>query len=172
MKKSYQLLAGALVVTTLVSTPATATFASSIQPSSHYLEVEANRSDVLSAIRYGQLSPEKVRELQELGREFNMTTQDLNDVKALYLKNAYSISTRGKVGAVVKVVKVAGSVMKKAAKIFGVKLSEKGLASFADYLTEWEGKLEDGIESFLVSQWGWSSTAAHWTAKTIMFVAF
>lgn len=173
MKKSYQLLASALVVTTLVTTPATAAFASSIQPSSHYLEVEANGNDVLSAIGYGQLSPEKEKELQGLGKEFNMTTQDLNDVKALYLKNAYSVSTRWKVSAIIKVAKVAGSVMEKAGKTFGIKVlaGKTSVKALTNFLTEWEGKLQDGIEVFLVNR-GWPRTAAYWTAKTIVFVAF
>lgn len=56
--------------------------------------------------------------------------------------------------------------------MFGVKMAEKSFADFTDYLFEWQGKVQDGIESFLINSWGWNKTASHWSAKTIMFVAF
>lgn len=120
---------------------------------------------------YEELPLKKQIELDNIAKEFNMSPEDIKDIKDLYFKNKM-YKERGKVGAVLKIIKVAKATLTKAAKMFGMKMAEKELADFADYLFEWQGDLQDGIENFLVYNWGWSRDAAHWAAKTIMFIAF
>lgn len=115
---------------------------------------------------------DKQVELNNLVKEFNMSKEDANYIKELYIQNHSGIQPKAKVGAVLKIIKVAKPIIIKGAKMFGMKMAEKGIADLTDYLFEWQGALQDGIENFLVNNWGWSTTAAHWVAKTIMFVAF
>ncbi|ETW67312.1 hypothetical protein N577_013645 [Lacticaseibacillus rhamnosus 2166] len=69
-------------------------------------------------------------------------------------------------------VAVIKAVFKAAAKVLGAKMGEKTLSDWVNYLTNFEGDMQDGIQSFLVTQMGWNSTAAYWTARTIVFLAF
>ncbi|RGB74915.1 hypothetical protein [Anaerococcus nagyae] len=114
----------------------------------------------------------KKSELLELKNELDLNYEEINFLEEQYLINHSGTELRWKVSAVKKVIKVAKPILKKAAKKFGVKMGEKGIADLTDYLFEWEDDLQNGIENFLINKWGWNKTAAHWTAKTIMFVAF
>lgn len=167
MKKSYKLLSGAMAIVLLASS--TPVFAN---------ELEANELNnrteniVLVSSEENLLSPEKEKELKELVKEFNLSPQDEQEIRELYRENSNTVTTRAKIGVIKKIIKVAKPVFVKAAKLFGVKISEKSIADFSDFLFGWQDDLENGIKTFLVKNLGWNSTAAEWTAKTIMFVAF
>lgn len=168
MKKYYKLLSGALVVSML--------FSNSIPVFASQLTNDGLKEQlpniVFSNIERYSISPEKEKYLQDMRKEYNLTQQDVNDIRYIY--NQYSdISTpRAKIGIIKKVIKVAGPVLMKAAKIFGVKMSEKSFAEFSNFLFGWQDDLQSGIETFLVNNLHWNRVAAEWTAKTIMFVVF
>jgi hypothetical protein len=133
------------------------------------------KEDLDASLTYDSelLSPEKEKQLMEISKEFNLSTQDIKDLRNLYHnEHSTTIMPLGKIGAVTKIVKVAKPIIIKACKMFGVKMAEKSLADFTDFLFEWQGNLQDGIENFLITRWNWNETAAHWTAKTIMFIVF
>lgn len=121
---------------------------------------------------YKILPKYKEYDLDELKRDIDLSKEEENFLKNQYLKTHNQTAIRWKVSAIKKVIKVAKPILKKAAKKFGMKIGEKSIADFTDYLFDWEDNIQGGIESFLVNEWGWNRTAAHWTAKTIMFVAF
>ncbi len=118
------------------------------------------------------LSPEKEEQLMEIANEFNLSTQEIKELRYLYNEHSTTIIPRGRIGIILKIVKAAKPIIIKACKMFGVKMAEKSLADFSDFLFEWQGDLQDGIENFLINYWNWNETAAHWTAKSIMFVVF
>lgn len=118
------------------------------------------------------LSPEKEEQLMEIANEFNLSTQEIKELRDLYNEHSTTIIPRGRIGIILKIVKAAKPIIIKACKMFGVKMAEKSLVDFSDFLFEWQGDLQDGIENFLINRWNWNETAAHWTAKSIMFVVF
>ncbi|MED3352976.1 hypothetical protein P4388_31140 [Bacillus thuringiensis] len=64
------------------------------------------------------------------------------------------------------------ALVKKAAKLLAAKIGSKSVADITDYLFEWEDDLQQGMENYLVYKLGWNKTAAHWTAKSVMFILF
>ena len=64
------------------------------------------------------------------------------------------------------------SVIKKIAKLIAAKVGAKSVSSIMDFLTGWEGQLQDGIQYYLEKYCHFNSTVAYWTAKTIVFLAF
>lgn len=118
------------------------------------------------------LPKNKQLELIELKKELNLTEEEVLFLEAQYLEHCGDPEFVGKGAIIRKIAKVAKPIFRKAEKKFGVKMGQKTLAEFTDYLFEWEGKIQDGIENFLVHKWGWNRKAAHWAAKTIMFIAF
>lgn len=64
------------------------------------------------------------------------------------------------------------AVIRKAAQILAAKIGSKSVADITNYLFEWEDDLQEGMEHYLVDELGWNETAAHWTAKSVMFVLF
>lgn len=172
MNKPYRLLACTLAFTTFLSATAAAASGSVNMPKPDtYARVAISRSVSINGT-YNQISAEKERELQELAREFNMSQNDIAELRELYLENSSQIIARIKLGPVLKVIKVCKPVLRKACIMFGVKMFEKDLVDLTDYIFRWQGKVEDGIKNFLIEKWGWNGTAADWTARTIMFVAF
>lgn len=116
----------------------------------------------------------KQEELDELQRELNLSQDDVKFLEEQYVNyhsNSSLEESKLKAKIVLKVLKAAKPVIKKACKMFGLKMGEKSFADFTDYLFEWEGDLQTGIENSLMKV-GMPKTAAHWTAKTIMFVVF
>lgn len=154
-KKSVCLFMSAL----MLSTSITPVFAQSINDNSNKLG--ANKM---------LLSLEKENELLEIAKEGNLSNEEINQLVKLYEENM--ISPRGKLGVILKIVKVSKNVMLKASKAFGVKMAEKTVADWTDYLLGWQDDLQDGIENFLIDKCGWNREAASWTAKTIMFIVF
>lgn len=64
------------------------------------------------------------------------------------------------------------TLIKAAAKLLAAKLGEKSIADFTDFLFGWEGSLQNGIQYYLIHYAHWNSTAAYWTAKSIVFILF
>ncbi|WP_031556628.1 hypothetical protein [Lachnospira multipara] len=121
-----------------------------------------------------ELSNDKLKELNILATEMNLNDQDIDEIQKLYKEyHQYNQIEDSKIKAkiVKKVVKLIVPLTGKALKAAGVKVTEKGLADITNFLFEWEGPLQDGIEQALISI-GAPKTVAHWSAKTIMFVLF
>lgn len=117
-------------------------------------------------------SPQKEEQLMEIAKQLNLTEQEVQELRDLYNKHSSTTMPMGKIGIITKIVKVSKPIIIKAAKAIGIKISEKTFADFTDFLFDWQGNLQDGIESFLINYLNFNETVAYWTAKTIMFVAF
>lgn len=170
MGKYLKLLSG-ILASILIFTNAMPVFASSSEINGLYSKI-ADINTISLNDNEEMLSLEKERELLEIAREFNLSQQDIYDLREMYNQNSDVITPRARISAVLKIVKSAKPVLNKATKIFGVKLKEKAISDFTDFLFEWQDSLQNGIEYFLANKLGWNSSAAHWAAKTIMFVAF
>ena len=118
------------------------------------------------------LSPQKEEQLMEIAKQLNLTEQEVQELRDLYNKHSSTTMPMRKIGIITKIVKVSKPIIIKAAKAIGIKISEKTFADFTDFLFDWQGNLQDGIESFLINYLKFNETVAYWTAKTIMFVAF
>lgn len=68
--------------------------------------------------------------------------------------------------AIVK--KVAQAVV----KVLGAKMASKSVTDIVNFLTDFEGDIQTGIQSFLVQKLHFNSDVAYWTAKTVMFLVF
>lgn len=62
------------------------------------------------------------------------------------------------------------AIAKYVAKVTGKSLASKPLKAFVNFLTNYEGKAEDGIRYALIHYLHFNSTAAYWTARTIVFL--
>lgn len=118
------------------------------------------------------LSPQKEEQLMEIAKQLNLTEQEVQELRDLYNKHSSTTMPMGKIGIITKIVNVSKPIIIKAEKAIGIKISEKTFADFTDFLFDWQGNLQDGIESFLINYLKFNETVAYWTAKTIMFVAF
>lgn len=116
---------------------------------------------------YNELSPEDRNNFNILASHYGWSESE----KAQILQSKEGIADDPAVQARWKI-SVIKAVFKAAAKVLGAKMGEKTLSDWVNYLTNFEGGMEDGIQSFLVNRMGWNSTAAYWTARTIVFLAF
>jgi len=116
---------------------------------------------------YAELSPEDKANFDTLASHYGWADSE----KTQFLQSKAGIADDPAVQARWKVA-VIKAVFKAAAKVLGAKMGEKTLSDWVNYLTNFEGDMQDGIQSFLVTQMGWNSTAAYWTARTIVFLAF
>ncbi|CAK1250505.1 hypothetical protein [Fructobacillus fructosus] len=61
------------------------------------------------------------------------------------------------------------AIIKAAARILAAKLGEKSVADWTDFLFDWEDNFEGGIRYALIHYGNFNSTAAYWTARSIVF---
>src|SRR5699024_7291222 len=114
---------------------------------------------------YNMLSDNKKQEFNSLIKEFQLTENQQLQVLLDKEIAKNSPTPKWKLAIIKKAIKYA-------ARILGTKLSEKGLADIIDYLTDFEDDLQTGFENAFVKYLHVSRTAAHWAAKTIMFIFF
>lgn len=117
--------------------------------------------DIQTNDLFKKLNKEKQNEFIELAKELNLTYQE--QIQFLQEKEASKnqLTARWKT-----------AIIKKAAKLLAAKIGSKSVADITDYLFEWENDLQTGMENYLVYKLGWNRTAAHWTAKSVMFILF
>lgn len=61
-------------------------------------------------------------------------------------------------------------IAKYVAKITGKSLLSKPLKSFVNFITDYEGKAQTGIERGLIKYLHFNKTVAYWTARTVVFI--
>lgn len=113
---------------------------------------------------YSRLTPEKKTEFNQLVNAGSFSHGEQLEILKSKVANDNSDLQRGIKLTVVK--KIALYV----AKITGRSIASKPLKAFVNYLTDFEGKSETGIRNGLVKYLNFNSTAAYWTARTIVFI--
>lgn len=116
---------------------------------------------------YSELSSEKKQEFQDI-----VNTQGLNysqQYQLLQDRNAQTTPSRFPSKWKVSVLKKA---VEYGAKILGAKMGEKTATDFVNYLTDFEGNIQTGLENGMVKYLHVNRTAAKWAAKTVVFVFF
>lgn len=114
-------------------------------------------------VLYDRLSPDDKVTFDAIVAEGQLTPAEALDI--LQTRDGASVQPRWKVS-------VLKAAIKYGAKLVGYKISEKGLASFTDYLFGWSGSMEKRLSDGFVKFFGVNRTVANWTAKTVMFVVF
>ncbi|RMC41975.1 MULTISPECIES: hypothetical protein [unclassified Lactobacillus] len=114
---------------------------------------------------YDNLTPEKKYEFQELVSANLYTSSEQHKFLQDKVDQDNQISLRWEVGVIKEAVKYA-------VKLVGAKLGEKSLADFVDYLTGFEGNIQEGIEKGLIKYLHVNKNVAYWAAKTVVFIFF
>ncbi|MDA2566429.1 hypothetical protein PDQ34_21010 [Bacillus cereus] len=123
--------------------------------------ISNNNTDINFNQLYNQLNENKKEEFLNIVRESNLSFQEQIQLLQDRENSSYEATPRWK-----------AAIIKKAAKLLAAKIGSKSVADITDYLFEWEDNLEQGMQNYLVYKLGWNKTAAHWTAKSVMFILF
>lgn len=164
----------ALTIATTLSSVLVATSTSQVKAASAYgnttvlntnvTNIKNKVSDIKSNQLYKQLSSDKKQEFNGLIKSKTFDNQELLQILQDREKEHPSSPLFH--------AEWKTSVIKTVAKLVASKVGEKSVSDVTDFLFSWEGPLQDGIEYYLIHYGHFNPTVAHWTAKSIMFIAF
>ncbi|WP_419154233.1 hypothetical protein [Weissella viridescens] len=116
---------------------------------------------------FKQLEPQDQKEFKAIVRGSNMSNTEqvsvLRDKLATYQDGSQPTTAGIKIGTV-------KAIAKYVAKYTGRSIASKPLKAFINYLTNYEGKAQSGIQNGLVKYLHMNKNVAYWLARTIVFI--
>ncbi|MHC9536676.1 hypothetical protein ACVQ8P_02615 [Dellaglioa sp. BT-FLS60] len=142
--------------------PSTVAFANNIKTDT-VADSNSNRKSFSEL--YSGLSSEKKDEFQTLIEHSNLTKEQQYQLLQDRYNESNQITPKWKVALLKKAIKYA-------VKLLQIKISSKSLTDFVNYLTDFEGGLQKGLEKGLIKYVHINKTLAKWTARTVFFIFF
>ena len=161
IKKLGISIAAASFIGTTMATTAVNTFAATDNSVSNS---NKNQNDSSYEALYGSLTKDQQDEFDQIVNGAGLSKKQQNTLLQDKSTEQHNNLMRGVKLDVVK------QIAKYVAKITGKSLASKPLKAFINFLTDYEGKAEDGIRYALIHYLHFNSTAAYWTARTIVFI--
>ena len=161
IKKLGISLGAASFIGTTMATTVVNTFAATDNSVSNSNE---NQNDSSYGALYGSLTKDQQDEFDQIVNGAGLNEEQQNTLLQDKITEQNNNLTRGlKLETIKKIAKYV-------AKITGNSLKTKPLKAFVNFLTDYEGKAEDGIRYALIHYLHLNSTVAYWTARTVVFI--
>ena len=166
MKSTIKKLGISIAAASSIGTAMTTTVVNTFAATDNYSVSNSNKKQNDSSYEalYGSLTKDQQDEFDQIVNGAGLSKKQQNTLLQDKSTEQHNNLMRGVKLDVVK------QIAKYVAKITGKSLASKPLKAFINFLTDYEGKAEDGIRYALIHYLHFNSTAAYWTARTIVFI--